>query len=115
MKQLIFVFEKIKELYEKEDWLTMDNVDVFLENMNFIHNKYEIHAEINAITQAVKFGIRLDNAKIFVTCKPCIDCAKVIISSGIKEVYYIDDYVDKKWNNTSDELFEVNDVKLIKV
>lgn len=47
-----------------------------------------IHAEMNAISFAVKQGISLEGSHIFVTHSPCIICTKLIISSGIKKIYY---------------------------
>jgi dCMP deaminase len=47
-----------------------------------------VHAESNAIAQAAKHGISTDNATIYVTLEPCLSCLKLIISSGIKTVYY---------------------------
>jgi len=53
-----------------------------------------VHAEANAISFAAKEGIRLKDTTMFVTLSPCINCANLIIQSGIKEVYYIEDYRD---------------------
>ncbi|MEB3885964.1 dCMP deaminase family protein [Lyngbya sp. CCY1209] len=47
-----------------------------------------VHAEANAIAQAAKHGISCTGASIYVTLEPCISCLKLIISAGIKEVYY---------------------------
>ena len=47
-----------------------------------------IHAEANAIAQAAKHGISTDGASIYVTLEPCLSCLKLIISAGIKEIFY---------------------------
>ena len=47
-----------------------------------------VHAEANAIAQAAKHGIPTDGASIYVTLEPCISCLKLIISAGIREVFY---------------------------
>lgn len=47
-----------------------------------------IHAEANAIAQAAKHGITTSGASIYVTLEPCISCLKLIISAGIREVFY---------------------------
>lgn len=47
-----------------------------------------IHAEANAIAQAAKHGIRTEGATIYVTLEPCLSCLKLIISAGIKQVFY---------------------------
>ena len=52
-----------------------------------------IHAEMHAILSAGRTsGDKLVNGKIFVTTYPCHSCARHIIASGIKEVYFIEPY-----------------------
>lgn len=51
-----------------------------------------IHAEMNAILKAAKSGYSVDGATLYVTLSPCIDCAKLILQSGIKRVVYRDNY-----------------------
>lgn len=51
-----------------------------------------IHAEQNAVAFAALNGISLKDSIIYVTQSPCINCAKLIISSGIKEVIYLKSY-----------------------
>lgn len=51
-----------------------------------------VHAEANAIAQAARHGISTQGASIYVTLEPCIACLKLIISAGIKEVYYETDF-----------------------
>jgi dCMP deaminase len=47
-----------------------------------------VHAEANAIAQAANYGISTDGASIYVTLEPCLSCLKLVISAGIKEVFY---------------------------
>jgi dCMP deaminase len=54
-----------------------------------------LHAESNAIAKLAKSTESGDGASMFITCSPCIECAKMIYQSGIKEIFYGDDY-----NNT---------------
>lgn len=49
-----------------------------------------LHAEVNAIAKAAKQGFSLQGATLFNTLSPCFDCAKLIIQSGISEVYYVE-------------------------
>jgi dCMP deaminase len=51
-----------------------------------------VHAEANAIAQAAKHGINTNGASIYVTLEPCVSCLKLIISAGIKEVFYETDF-----------------------
>lgn len=46
------------------------------------------HAEVNAICQAARHGVRIENAHLYTTHEPCYDCSKLIIQSGITVVYY---------------------------
>lgn len=55
-----------------------------------------LHAESNAITKACKSPISTEGATMYITHSCCIECAKLIIQSGIKKVYYLEDYRDKK-------------------
>lgn len=47
-----------------------------------------LHAEANALTKLAKSTESGEGATLFVTHSPCIDCAKLIAQSGIREVYY---------------------------
>lgn len=47
-----------------------------------------IHAEANAIAKLAKSNESGNNATMFLTHSPCIDCAKQIYTAGIKNVYY---------------------------
>ncbi len=53
---------------------------------------YVLHAEANAITKVAKSGNSSDGATLYITASPCIECAKLIIQSGIKRVVYMDEY-----------------------
>lgn len=44
------------------------------------------HAEQNAICQAAKRGISLDGATLYCKMEPCLTCAKMIVTVGIKRV-----------------------------
>lgn len=51
-----------------------------------------VHAEANALLQCAKFGVPTEGAEMYVTHYPCLQCCKQIIQSGIKAVYYANDY-----------------------
>ncbi len=60
---------------------------------------YVLHAEANAITKVAQSNNSSKGATLYVTTSPCIECAKLIIQSGIKrvvfgEVYRLTDGVD---------------------
>ena len=47
-----------------------------------------VHAEANSIAFAARNGVPTDGASIAVTHQPCMECAKLIINSGIVKVIY---------------------------
>jgi dCMP deaminase len=51
-----------------------------------------LHAEANAITKVAASNNNSNGATIYITSSPCIECAKLIIQSGIKRVVYSDKY-----------------------
>ena len=53
---------------------------------------YVLHAEANAITKVAKSNNSSQDATLYVTASPCIECAKLIIQSGIRRVVYCDQY-----------------------
>jgi dCMP deaminase len=53
---------------------------------------YVLHAEANAITKVAKSNNSSDGATLYVTCSPCIECAKLIIQAGIVRIVYYDSY-----------------------
>ena len=71
-----------------------------------------IHAEANAILQCAKFGSPTEGADIYVSYFPCLQCTKMIIQAGIKNIYYLHDYNN---NEYAKELLEHADIKIIKV
>jgi dCMP deaminase len=68
-----------------------------------------VHAEMNAILQCAKFGVATNNAEIYVTHFPCLQCCKAIIQAGIKAVFYAADYKNHPY---AIELFEKAGVTL---
>lgn len=51
-----------------------------------------IHAEGNAIAKLASSNESGKGATMYITHSPCIECAKLIYSSGISHVYYKDNY-----------------------
>ena len=62
------------------------------EDDNNVTKPYELHAEANAITKLARSNNNSDGATIYITASPCIECAKLIIQSGIKRVVYGEKY-----------------------
>jgi dCMP deaminase len=55
---------------------------------------YAIHAEQNAVIQAAKIGVSIQDATLYCTHQPCSVCAKIIVNSGIRRVVYEQGYPD---------------------
>ena len=51
-----------------------------------------IHAEMNAVLQCAKFGVATDDAEVYVTDFPCLQCTKMLLQAGIKKIYYLRNY-----------------------
>lgn len=59
---------------------------------NNVSLPYVLHAEANAITKLARSHNNSEGATLYVTASPCIECAKLIIQSGIKRVIYGEKY-----------------------
>lgn len=55
---------------------------------------YVIHAELNAISNACSIGANVKDADIYLTLSPCVNCIKLLIQHGIKNVYFLNKYKD---------------------
>jgi dCMP deaminase len=55
-----------------------------------------LHAEQNAILYAIKNNSSVEGATLYITLSPCIACARVIYTVGIKKVYYLNSYAQYK-------------------
>ncbi|MCX6825804.1 MAG: cytidine/deoxycytidylate deaminase family protein [candidate division Zixibacteria bacterium] len=54
-----------------------------------------IHAEQNAIIQAATSGVSIEGGILYSTTSPCILCAKMLINSGIREIFVAEGYPDE--------------------
>jgi dCMP deaminase len=65
------------------------------EDLHNLKTKPEVlHAESNAIAKLAKSTNSGLGATLFVTHSPCLQCAKLILQSGISSVYYNENYRD---------------------
>lgn len=51
-----------------------------------------VHAEQNAIADAAKRGVSVNEGTAYITHYPCINCCKILCASGIKVIKYHDDH-----------------------
>jgi len=72
------------------------DIDKTSESFYYDHHIFsereEIHSEINAILFAAKNGVKINDTILYITISPCINCAKAILTAGIKEIYFIEKY-----------------------
>lgn len=69
------------------------------ENSDGLTKPYVLHAEANAITKVARSNNSSEGSTLYITASPCLDCAKLIIQSGIRrvvfnELYRITDGID---------------------
>ncbi|HET6242960.1 MAG: dCMP deaminase family protein [Bacteroidetes bacterium] len=55
-----------------------------------------LHAEENAILYAAKNKVSLEGGTLYVTLSPCLACARIIFTMGIKKVFYLNSYAAYK-------------------
>ena len=71
---------------------------------------YVCHSELNAILNSPNHDLR--GSRMYVTLFPCNECAKAIIQSGVKEVYYLSDkYADSLATMASKRMMDSAGVK----
>lgn len=61
-----------------------------------------LHAEENAILYAAKNKVSLDNTTVYVTLSPCLACARIMFTMGIKKVFYLNSYAEYKGMETDE-------------
>lgn len=71
-----------------------------------------VHAEANAIIQCSKFGASTEDAHIYITHFPCLQCTKAIIQAGITKLYYLNDYHNHSY---AEQLLDQANVNVEKV
>lgn len=76
-----------------------------------------LHAEMNALLQASRYGIKISGATLYTTTYPCSLCAKMLVNAGIQRIVTITDYPDPlakdilSMAKINVEIFEQKDIK----
>ncbi|HVR76357.1 MAG TPA: dCMP deaminase family protein [Planctomycetota bacterium] len=88
-----------------------DDVGHMMENDHCVAT---IHAEANAIIQAAKHGVNIDQSAIYTTASPCWSCFKLIANAGLKRVcfgeFYRDDRIFSVAERIGMELADLSEV-----
>lgn len=74
-----------------------------------------VHAEANAIAQAARYGIATDGATLYVTLEPCLTCLKLVVSAGIRRVYYAEGFDKSTKQLPRDEMISRGLVEVIQL
>lgn len=53
-----------------------------------------IHAELNCILKAAKEGVSVVDSTVYVTLSPCVQCAAMMIQSGVRRLVFCEQYRD---------------------
>lgn len=74
------------------------------------HCHRTIHAEMNALLQAAKIGVSLDEATLYCTMTPCMKCALSIVQTGIRRVVCLQKYHQ---GEISEGIFKQANIQLV--
>ena len=89
-----------------------DEVEFLNSDGSIETNPLVLHAESNAILKCAKSGgVSSEGSTLYVTMSPCIHCCKLIIQSGIKNVFYRVAYRD----TSSLEVLERANIKVVQL
>ncbi len=78
------------------------------------HEQATVHAEQNAISDCANRGVSTEGAIAYITHYPCINCFKILVASGIKEIKYLNDYKnDENINKILESM--TNQIKITKI
>ena len=76
------------------------------------HEQATIHAEQNALCDCAKRGVSCDGAIAYITHYPCLTCSRLLLASGISQIYYIFDY---KKDDLVETFAKQKDVEIIQI
>jgi dCMP deaminase len=51
-----------------------------------------VHAEQNIVSYCARNGIAMDDTTVYLPCNPCLDCMKLVVSSGVSEIVFRERY-----------------------
>ena len=102
------VLSELLEVFKREEWfkdsiasvqtpmllkkLISEGLLMGTQILNIGEFQRQVHAEMAALIDAARRGVAVDGQTMFVTTFPCHNCAKHIISAGIRQVVYLEPY-----------------------
>lgn len=72
---------------------------------------YTLHAEANAILKCASSNQSSEGSFLYVTCSPCVECAKLILKGGIRRLVYRDRYKCMNGVNFLKQFIHVHELK----
>lgn len=76
-------------------WDNNCEIEVKARELGITHictRKEVLHAEANALMKICKATESSQDAIMFITHSPCMECAKLIYQAGIKKIFFIENY-----------------------
>lgn len=70
------------------------NVLEYEEDGKLVTKEEVIHAELSCILRAAREGVSVQGSTLYVTLSPCVRCAEMLVTAGIKRVVWRDSYRD---------------------
>jgi deoxycytidylate deaminase len=95
------ILEEILDMAQRAGWLAEDakpQLDdaraAFRKSrvMNLLEFGRTAHAEMEAVLAAARIGVSVRDATLFTTTFPCHECARLIVTAGLRRVVYIEPY-----------------------
>lgn len=77
--------------------------------------RFEIHAEMNAINFAAKEGISVKGTTLYTTLQPCTQCVKNLIQTGIKKIVFSDVYDLSGWDDEIVDFLNLASIELLHI
>lgn len=81
-------FQQTQQTYPNVTWDQYLSSNYFIEKHGEFSIRNEMHGELNAIINLASNDSSCKGARMYTLYSPCINCAKLIVKSKIKEVVY---------------------------
>lgn len=76
------------------------------------HEQNTVHAEQNCISDCAIRGVSCNHSVAYITHYPCVNCSKILAASGIKKIFYNEDY---KNSEISTKILKSSNIEIIKI
>jgi deoxycytidylate deaminase/dephospho-CoA kinase len=97
------IYSSLKNAPDDQKGLIQSAIDRYFDDVNpsftipkvkdIVEYSRSIHAEMDALFSAARQGISTRNTSLYCTTFPCHNCARHMVTAGVKQVYYVEPYV----------------------